>query len=148
MKPLLLLITMLLLVSQPASLCARQREAANQTDLIQSLITRVDQLEKRVADYIAQNRDRGIVNASALLIDFNTMEVLAQLGSSDFSNVEIKGQDVLPWRAPSALADDAARAGALASRRRRRRRPARYRGRHDNTYARRDAAHAVRGGSR
>ena len=49
-------------------------------------------LEKRVNDYIAQNRDRGIVNASALLIDFKTMEVLAQLGSSDFSNVEIKGQ--------------------------------------------------------
>src|SRR3954462_9821690 len=49
-------------------------------------------LEKRVSDYIAQNRDRGIVNASALMIDFKTMEVLAQLGSSDFSNVEIKGQ--------------------------------------------------------
>jgi penicillin-binding protein 1C len=49
-------------------------------------------LEKRVSDYIAQNRDRGIVNASALLIDFKTMEVLAQIGSSDFSNVEIQGQ--------------------------------------------------------
>src|SRR3954470_14694222 len=49
-------------------------------------------LEKRVNDYIAQNRERGIENASALLIDFNTMEVLAQIGSSDFSNVEIKGQ--------------------------------------------------------
>jgi Membrane carboxypeptidase/penicillin-binding protein PbpC len=32
------------------------------------------------------------VNASALLIDFKTMEVLAQVGSSDFSNVEIHGQ--------------------------------------------------------
>jgi penicillin-binding protein 1C len=49
-------------------------------------------IEKRVNEYIAQNRDRGIVNASALLIDFNTMEVLAQLGSSDFANVDIKGQ--------------------------------------------------------
>ena len=49
-------------------------------------------LEKRVADYIAQNRDRGIVNAAALLIDFKTMEVLAQIGSSDFSSVEIRGQ--------------------------------------------------------
>ncbi|HKP04156.1 MAG TPA: penicillin-binding protein 1C [Chthoniobacterales bacterium] len=49
-------------------------------------------LEKRVSDYIAQNRDRGIVNASALLIDFNTMEVLAQIGSSDFANTEIHGQ--------------------------------------------------------
>lgn len=49
-------------------------------------------LEKRVTDYIAQNRDRGIVNAAALLIDFKTMEVLAQMGSSDFSNAEIHGQ--------------------------------------------------------
>ena len=49
-------------------------------------------LEKRVTDYIAQNRDRGIVNAAALLIDFKTMEVLAQIGSSDFSNPDIHGQ--------------------------------------------------------
>jgi penicillin-binding protein 1C len=49
-------------------------------------------LEKRVADYIAQNRDRGIQNAAALLIDFKTMEVLAQVGSSDFSKIEIQGQ--------------------------------------------------------
>jgi penicillin-binding protein 1C len=55
-------------------------------------LTLQQMLEKRVSDYIAQNRDRGIVNASALLIDFNSMEVLAQLGSSEFSNVEIKGQ--------------------------------------------------------
>jgi penicillin-binding protein 1C len=49
-------------------------------------------LEKRVADYIAQNFDRGIQNAAALLIDFKTMEVLAQIGSSDFSKIEIQGQ--------------------------------------------------------
>lgn len=49
-------------------------------------------LEKRVADYIAQNRDRGIVNAAALLINFKTMDVLAQIGSSDFANAEIHGQ--------------------------------------------------------
>jgi penicillin-binding protein 1C len=62
-------------------------------DILTTLDLSVQQmLEKRVNDYIAQNRDRGIANASALLIDFKTMEVLAQLGSSDFSNVEIKGQ--------------------------------------------------------
>jgi penicillin-binding protein 1C len=49
-------------------------------------------LEKRVSSYIAQNRDRGIENAAALLIDFKSMEVLAQIGSSDFSNIEIHGQ--------------------------------------------------------
>lgn len=49
-------------------------------------------LEKRIADYVAQNRQRGIENATALLIDFKTMEVLAQVGSSDFSKPEIHGQ--------------------------------------------------------
>ena len=49
-------------------------------------------LEKRVSDYIAQNRERGIENAAALLIDFQSMEVLAKIGSSDFSNVSIQGQ--------------------------------------------------------
>src|SRR5688572_2593400 len=49
-------------------------------------------LEKRIADYVAQNRQRGIENAAALLLDFKTMEVLAQVGSSDFSKPEIHGQ--------------------------------------------------------
>jgi penicillin-binding protein 1C len=49
-------------------------------------------LEKRIADYVAQNRQRGIENAAAFLIDFKTMEVLAQVGSSDFSKPEIHGQ--------------------------------------------------------
>ncbi|HSV63014.1 MAG TPA: penicillin-binding protein 1C [Chthoniobacterales bacterium] len=55
-------------------------------------LLRQEMLEKRVNDYVAQNRDRGIVNAAALLIDFKTMEVLAQIGSSDFANAEIHGQ--------------------------------------------------------
>ncbi len=49
-------------------------------------------LERRVTDYIAQNRQRGIENAAALLIDFQTMEVLADVGSANFSNKEIQGQ--------------------------------------------------------
>jgi penicillin-binding protein 1C len=49
-------------------------------------------LERRVADYIAQNRQRGIENTAALLIDFQTMEVLADVGSANFWNKEIQGQ--------------------------------------------------------
>jgi len=49
-------------------------------------------LERRVKDYIAQNRSRGIENAAALLIDFKSMEVLADVGSANFSNKEIQGQ--------------------------------------------------------
>jgi penicillin-binding protein 1C len=55
-------------------------------------LSRQEMLEKRVADYVAQNRQRGIENAAALLIDCKTMEVLAQVGSSDFSKPEIHGQ--------------------------------------------------------
>ena len=35
---------------------------------------------------------RGIENAAALLIDFQSMEVLAQVGSADFTNAQIHGQ--------------------------------------------------------
>jgi penicillin-binding protein 1C len=49
-------------------------------------------LERRVTNYITQNRPRGIENAAALLIDFGTMEVLAQVGSANFSDTKIQGQ--------------------------------------------------------
>jgi penicillin-binding protein 1C len=49
-------------------------------------------LERRIADYIAQNRQRGIENVAALLINFETMEVLADVGSANFWNKEIQGQ--------------------------------------------------------
>jgi penicillin-binding protein 1C len=69
----------------------KSRTAA--TDVITTLNLSLQEiLEKRVTDYIAQNRERGIENAAALLIDFKTMEVLAQIGSSDFSNATIHGQ--------------------------------------------------------
>lgn len=49
-------------------------------------------VESRIARYIEENRARGIENASALLIDSDTMEVLAQIGSAGFENTEIDGQ--------------------------------------------------------
>ncbi len=49
-------------------------------------------LERRVRDYITQNRSHGIENAAALLIDFKSMEVLADVGSANFSSKEIQGQ--------------------------------------------------------
>src|SRR5215831_3287422 len=49
-------------------------------------------IERRIADYIRANRGRGIQNAAALLIDTQTMDVLAQVGSADFFNAEIQGQ--------------------------------------------------------
>jgi penicillin-binding protein 1C len=49
-------------------------------------------LERRVHDYIAVNRARGIENAAALLVDTRNMDVLAQVGSADFSSTRINGQ--------------------------------------------------------
>ena len=49
-------------------------------------------LERRVTNYVTQNRHRGIENAAAMLIDFHSMEVLAQVGSADFTNAQIHGQ--------------------------------------------------------
>jgi penicillin-binding protein 1C len=49
-------------------------------------------IEKRVSDYVANNRNRGIENAAVFLIDTRTMDVLAQVGSADFYKVDINGQ--------------------------------------------------------
>src|SRR5438067_1998798 len=49
-------------------------------------------IERRIADYIAISRNRGIENASAMLIDTRTMDVLAQVGSADFDKTDINGQ--------------------------------------------------------
>jgi penicillin-binding protein 1C len=49
-------------------------------------------IERRVTDYVANNRNRGIENAAVLLVDTRTMDVLAQVGSADFYKASINGQ--------------------------------------------------------
>ncbi len=49
-------------------------------------------IERRVGDYVATSRNRGIENAAVFLIDTRTMDVLAQVGSADFNNAAIEGQ--------------------------------------------------------
>ncbi|MDQ2824405.1 MAG: penicillin-binding protein 1C, partial [Verrucomicrobiota bacterium] len=49
-------------------------------------------IERRIRDYIATNRNRGIQNAAALLVDTRTMDVLGQVGSADFCKIDINGQ--------------------------------------------------------
>jgi penicillin-binding protein 1C len=49
-------------------------------------------IERRVTDYVANNRSRGIENAAVFLVDTRTMDVLAQVGSVDFYKAEINGQ--------------------------------------------------------
>src|SRR6266404_4004901 len=49
-------------------------------------------IERRITDYIVWSRNRGFENAAAMLIDTQTMDVLAQVGSADFDKIDIKGQ--------------------------------------------------------
>jgi penicillin-binding protein 1C len=49
-------------------------------------------IERRVTNYVSNNRNRGIANAAVFLIDSRTMDVLAQVGSADFFKAGIDGQ--------------------------------------------------------
>ncbi|MEC4748382.1 penicillin-binding protein 1C [Methylomicrobium sp. Wu6] len=49
-------------------------------------------LERSIKHYLAINRDKGIQNAAALLIDTNAMQVRAMVGSADYRNAAIDGQ--------------------------------------------------------
>jgi penicillin-binding protein 1C len=49
-------------------------------------------LEMVIKEFTEDNVHRGIYNASALLVDASTMEVLAAVGSADFFNKEIEGE--------------------------------------------------------
>lgn len=51
-----------------------------------------DLLERQVTQYLAGRANEGFKNASALLIDYSTMEVRAAVGSADFHRTDIDGQ--------------------------------------------------------
>lgn len=65
----------------------REREIKTTLDLPRQNI-----LGRRLTSYIAEHRGRGIENGAAMLVDFHSMEVLAQVGSADFGNAAIQGQ--------------------------------------------------------
>ncbi len=52
-----------------------------------------DLLERRVAAYVERRRAEGITNAAALLVRCDTMEVLASVGSADFFDEQMEGQN-------------------------------------------------------
>lgn len=61
-------------------------------------------IERQTRQYLQEVSNKGIKNAAALLIDPNTMEVKAWLGSADYFNVAIEGQvnGVLAKRSPGS----------------------------------------------
>ena len=49
-------------------------------------------LERSVTRYVAANRSRGILNASAMLVDLRNLEVKAVVGSARYADASIAGQ--------------------------------------------------------
>ncbi|HQZ33826.1 MAG TPA: hypothetical protein PK020_05350, partial [Ilumatobacteraceae bacterium] len=49
-------------------------------------------LERVIHGYVRTHAERGIRNASALLLDAQSMEVRAVVGSADYRDAEIEGQ--------------------------------------------------------
>ena len=69
------------------------KTSVSRDEIITTLdLEKQEAIERRVADYVANSRNRGIENAAALLVDTRTMEVLTQVGSADFDKIDINGQ--------------------------------------------------------
>ncbi len=51
-----------------------------------------NKLEQVIEDYISSKSHLGIKNASALLLNYKTMEIEAMVGSADFNNEQLLGQ--------------------------------------------------------
>ncbi|PCJ32829.1 MAG: penicillin-binding protein 1C [Gammaproteobacteria bacterium] len=62
------------------------------------------QLEHILSSYIASKSNIGIANASALLLNYKTMQIESMVGSADFHNTAISGQvnGVLAKRSPGS----------------------------------------------
>ena len=61
-------------------------------------------LEERIASHLGNRPSAGLNNASAILVDYRSMDILALVGSADFFNVDIQGQvnGVLAKRSPGS----------------------------------------------
>ncbi|WP_410526079.1 transglycosylase domain-containing protein [Rickettsia endosymbiont of Ceutorhynchus obstrictus] len=72
-------------------------ELCKRSNSIKDIFTTIDKnlqtiLETQIRLYINAHKQYGITNASAMLVDFTNMEVLASVGSGDFFNTDISGQ--------------------------------------------------------
>ncbi len=75
------------------ALLARPRESTASTSIDTTLDVRMQRtLERVIHGYVRTHGERGIRNASALLLDTQSMEVRAVVGSADYRDAEIEGQ--------------------------------------------------------
>ena len=69
------------------------QEYPNKIELYTTLDLKLQQLiETQIKNYIEQKTEIGIHNAAAILVDANTMEVLASIGSVNYLSKNIQGQ--------------------------------------------------------
>ncbi|MBM7128406.1 penicillin-binding protein 1C [Dyella mobilis] len=72
-------------------------QALGNSDGSAALTTTIDlnlqhSLERQIALYVKRNASRGIVNATAILVDTRDMGIRAMVGSADYANAAIQGQ--------------------------------------------------------
>jgi len=68
-------------------------DARSSTEIQTTLDVRLQKLlERHMRHYLSRTRQRGLNNASALLVDWTTMEVRAWLGSANFFDASLQGQ--------------------------------------------------------
>ncbi len=62
-------------------------------------------IEETVKEYVMNNRYRGVYNASVMLLNYKTMEVVAYVGSADYFNNSIEGQvnGIVAMRSPGSV---------------------------------------------
>lgn len=71
-------------------LAKNDQELGIQTTTLDAVLQKT--IENHIGNYTDRRRTIGIDNASAMLIDYRTMEILASVGSSDFFSDRIHGQ--------------------------------------------------------
>lgn len=71
-------------------LAENEQQSGNHTTTLDAVMQTI--LENHIDNYTDRRRSIGIDNASAMLIDYRTMEILASVGSSDFFSDRIQGQ--------------------------------------------------------
>jgi penicillin-binding protein 1C len=85
------------LVSHPYLAPHFTRQATRETGSRREVVTTLELdlqrlLERRIEEFVATNRERGIRNAASMLVDTRSMETLAEVGSADYFDNTICGQ--------------------------------------------------------
>jgi penicillin-binding protein 1C len=74
-------------------LAARRLSAGGESRVVSTIDLNLQRvMERQITRYIAHSNDKGIANASAILVDTRDMSVRALVGSADYFNRDLSGQ--------------------------------------------------------